>query len=79
VLSTLPIDYIVLLVKEGYSSLYLHLRILRLLKLYRLLEVFELWRKRSSMNVLIIRIVFFVLGFLAVVYWFNLMLIYVSR
>eukprot|EP00347_Sterkiella_histriomuscorum_P000063 403377328 len=76
IISTIPIDY--LLMSSVETQVYCqYLRILRLLKFYRIKELIQLIRRHTSVNEQMFRIVLLFLAFFLISHLFNCILVYI--
>ena len=76
-LSTVPFDYLLLAI-DGTRYLRQFIRLLRLLKIYRINEIITLIRKHTSVDQPIFRIFLMSMIYLVLAHWFNCLLIQIA-
>ena len=76
-LSTIPIDYIILMIKESEFAKYF--RLLRLLKIYRIVEIINLIRQHTTVNVPLLRIFLLFIFYFIISHWYNCIMIFVGK
>ena len=76
-LSTIPFDYVVLSISDNISVRYFRLH--RFLKIYRLFETEGIFRKHTTVNVPLVRIILIFISSLLFAHWFNCILLLICR
>jgi len=78
VLSSIPFGYILSLIADQ-SPVVKYFRLLRLLKMYRMLEISDLITQHTTVNVPLFRIKLLFVSFIIISHWFNCMILYVGK
>ncbi len=76
-LSTIPFDYLLSIILHE-TPVYRYFRLLRLLKIYRLMEISGLITRHSQVNLLVYRVVFLFFSYILIAHWFNCILLYLG-